>query len=295
MKYTYLIFLLMIAAGTTGQTGNTGIGTTTPGSKLTVNGSLAASYRLETGNTGLIGANDFYVVWNGTSGGTLTLPAAINGPGNYKGRLYFIKNTTTASNLTVAAIGSELIDGAASISLPPGYGVNLVNTGATSGTAWEVVSFMNSSMPQFRTTSAIANSGAITLTGVTPTPALLPGMTLAVNNPTGQSLNYLVNCNIAMDGGLGAPVDAAASMYAHILPALYVDGVATSFQTFIECEPIRSGQEGSSNFIGSINGTVSLTPGNHTIDVRYVVSGFNNMTSLAANQAGSMITATTIY
>lgn len=277
------------------QTGNTGFGTSTPGSKLTINGSLGASYRSETNTTGVIGANDFYVVWNGTGAGTLTLPPAISGTGNYKGRLYFIKNTTASFNLILAANGSELIDGLANVSIPPGYGVNIVNTGATGGTTWEVVSFMNSSIPQFRTTSVIANSGSATLTGATGTAVAFPGMTLSVNNPAGQSLNYLINCNIALDAGLATPVNAAANMYIHIHPVLYVDGAPTIFQTFIEGEPVRGAQEASSNFIGALNGTVSLAPGNHTIEVRYTVSSFANLTTYTMNQAGSVITATTIY
>lgn len=277
------------------QTGNVGIGTTTPGSKLTVNGSFAAFYRAETGTTATIGANDYYVAWNGTAAGTLTLPAAITGNGNFKGRLYFIKNTSSGFNLTLAANGSEQIDGAASISVPPGYSVNLVNTGATSGTTWEVILFSSASIPQFRTSTITSSSGDITLTGVNSTPVLLPGMTLTVNNPTGQSLNYLINVTVAMDGGYATPLDPAVNMFTHILPRIYVDGAATNFVTFIEAEPVRPGNEASSNMIGAFNGNATLSPGNHTIEIRYVCSGFSNMTTCAFNQAGSSLSASTIY
>lgn len=277
------------------QTGNVGIGTTTPGSKLTVNGSFATSYRAEAGTTGTIGANDYYVAWNGPANGTLTLPAAISGAGNFKGRLYFVKNTSTAFNLTLAANGSEQIDGATSISIPPGYAVNLVNTGATSGATWQVVLFSSASIPQFRTSSVISSSGSITLTGIDATPRLMPGMTLNVNNPTGQSLNYLINVTVAMDGGLAAPTDPSVNMFTHILPRIYVDGVASNFVTFIEAEPARVGNEASSNLIGAFNGIATLGPGNHTLEIRYVCSGFSNMTTCAFNQAGSTISASTIY
>lgn len=298
MKRT-ILFLTCIACSTISfaQTGNTGIGTTTPGSKLTVNGSFAASYRSETGTTGTLGANDFYVVWNGASNGTLTLPAAISGNGNYKGRLYYIKNTTSSNNLVLAANGGELIDGAASISIPAGYAVNVVSTGATSGTTWEVVSFMSTTgIQQFRTTSVMVTTGSATITGTTTTPVLLPGMTLTVDNPTGQSLNYLINCNIAYDAGFATPTNAAVNVFVHINPVLFVDGAATPFKTFIEGEPIVTGDNGaSSNFIGSLNGTVSLAPGSHTVEVRYTVTALANVTSYTFNQGGSVITATTIY
>lgn len=299
MRQPLLCLALTIVLGyaSNAQTGNVGIGTNVPGSKLTVNGSFAANYRAETATTGTIGADDYYVVWDGTATGTLTLPAAINGSGNYKGRLYFIKNTTTSNNLTIAASAGEQIDGVNSISIPPGYGVNIVNTGAATGTTWEVVSFMNAtiSVPQFRTTSAMITTGSATITGANSTPVLLPGMTMTVNNPTGQSLNYLINCNIAFDAGAGPQISASVGSYVHISPVLFVDGVTTAFRTFIEAEPVDVDDNGSSNFIGGLNGTVTLTPGSHTIEVRYTVSAFANLTSYSFNQGGSTMTATTIY
>jgi hypothetical protein len=124
------------------QTGNTGIGTYAPGSKLTVNGSFAATYK-NVSASGTVGANDFYVAYNGSSNGTLTLPAAISGAGNFSGRMYHFKNTGTAI-LTVAANGAELIDnqsgaGVASVDVPAGYYAFFINKGVTSGTTWELV------------------------------------------------------------------------------------------------------------------------------------------------------------
>lgn len=125
------------------QTGNTGIGTITPGSKLTVNGSFAATYNNITATTYTLLASDYYLAWNGVSAGTITLPAAISGSGNFSGRVYHIKNTSTSSSLTVAANGSELMDdqsgpGVASITLPAGYYGMFISKGTTSGTTWEV-------------------------------------------------------------------------------------------------------------------------------------------------------------
>lgn len=133
----------LICSDLYGQTGNTGVGTTTPGSKLTVNGSFAATYNNVTATTYTLLASDYYLAWNGSSAGTITLPAAISGSGNFSGRVYHIKNTSTSSSLTVAANGSELMDdqsgpGVTSITLPAGYYGMFISKGTTSGTTWEV-------------------------------------------------------------------------------------------------------------------------------------------------------------
>jgi hypothetical protein len=119
------------------QTGNTGIGTYTPGSTLTVNGSFSAKYKNVIATTYTLLASDYYIAWNGSSAGTVTLPAAISGSGNFIGRVYHIKNTSTSSALRIAADGSELMDdqsgpGVASITLPAGYYGMFISKGTTS-------------------------------------------------------------------------------------------------------------------------------------------------------------------
>jgi hypothetical protein len=135
------------------QTGNTGVGTATPGSKLTVNGSFAATYKNITATIYTLLASDYYLAWNGSSAGNITLPAAISGAGNFGGRIYHIKNTSTSSSLTIAASGSELMDdqssaGVASITLPAGYYGMFISKGTTSGTTWEVA-IVGSSVTSF--------------------------------------------------------------------------------------------------------------------------------------------------
>ena len=125
------------------QSGNTGIGTYTPGSTLTVNGSFAATYKNVTATTYSLLASDYYLAWNGGSSGTVTLPAAVSGSGNFIGRVYHIKNTSTSSGLTITANGSELMDdqsgpGVANITLPAGYYGMFISKGTTSGVTWEV-------------------------------------------------------------------------------------------------------------------------------------------------------------
>ena len=95
-------------------------------------------------------ASDYYLAWNGSAAGTVTLPAALaTGSGNFGGRIYNIKNTSTSSTLTIAAAGAELIDnqsgaGVANLALPPGYYAMIISKGATSGTTWEVAIVGNS-------------------------------------------------------------------------------------------------------------------------------------------------------
>ena len=134
---------LLICSGLCAQTGNAGIGTVSPGSKLTVNGSFAAAYKNITVSTYTLLVSDYYLAWNGSSAGTVKLPAAISGSGNFSGRVYHIKNTSTSNSLTIAANGSELMDdqsgaGVASITLPAGYYAMFISKGTTSGVTWEV-------------------------------------------------------------------------------------------------------------------------------------------------------------
>lgn len=155
MKNVFISALVagLCCSGLNAQTGNVGVNTPTPSSSLTVNGSFAASYKIVT-TSGAIGAADYYVAYDGAGNGTLTLPAAVSGVGNFIGRTYHFKNTGNAT-LSIAANGTELIDnqngtgvGVSSMNVPPGYYAFLVSKGTTSGTTWELVLLSSSnSMP----------------------------------------------------------------------------------------------------------------------------------------------------
>ncbi|AKK71982.1 hypothetical protein OK18_04445 [Chryseobacterium gallinarum] len=150
-KSLFFVALLAGVYGINAQTGNVGINTPSPASTLTVNGSFAATYKTVTAS-GTVGADDYYMAYNGTGIGTLTLPAAVSGAGNFAGRTYHFKNTGPGI-LTIAASGGELIDnqngpGVSSIDIPSGYYAFLVSKGTLSGTTWELVLFSSSnSMP----------------------------------------------------------------------------------------------------------------------------------------------------
>ncbi|MDG4651453.1 complement C1q domain-containing protein [Chryseobacterium arthrosphaerae] len=122
------------------QMGNVGIGTTSPGSKITVNGSFAAAYGNITANTYNISENDFYVSWAGTADGTVTLPDSTTGL-DRKGRTYYVKNTSQMYILTIDANGTELIDNAQNVPLLPGESALLVKTddNTAGGTTYQLV------------------------------------------------------------------------------------------------------------------------------------------------------------
>ncbi|ANF49639.1 hypothetical protein A0O34_03360 [Chryseobacterium glaciei] len=164
-----LIFLLLAILNCvliSAQAGNVGVNTPNPGSKFTVNGSFAAAYS-SVATSGPVGADDYYIAYSSGSNGTLTLPAAINGLGNFIGRTYHFKNTGTA-NFSVAANGSELIDnqsgaGVASINVPPGYYAFFISKGLTTGTTWELILLSSSdSLPAAASTYAFSTVSTTT-------------------------------------------------------------------------------------------------------------------------------------
>lgn len=144
MKHKFIPFVIVIFCATITTAQNVGVGTNAPGSKFTVSGSLGVGYNniaaTGTAPANTPGASDYYILYNGTFS-TMTLPAAVSGAGNFIGRIYVIRNNYTAA-LTIAASTtlSEKIDGAASITLQPGYTVELISTGATTSgsTTWNV-------------------------------------------------------------------------------------------------------------------------------------------------------------
>ena len=148
--------------------GYLGIATTAPGSTLTDAGSFAAAYNNQTGTTYTLTGSDYFVTYTGSTVSTFTLPAALaSGSGNYIGREYIIKNASASSTLTISASTglSEKIDGVASITVQPGYTVELISTGlaASGNTTWNIKNISQSATAstdwiQANTSSTAASS-----------------------------------------------------------------------------------------------------------------------------------------
>jgi hypothetical protein len=139
MKKIFLIPILALVTVTFSFAQTVGINTTSPGSTLSVNGSLGAAYNSVTAAYSLT-ETDYFVVYNGSSAATFTLPAALAaGSGNFKGRVYKIKNNSS-SELTIDPAGTEQISNVALIKISQGTTLELISTGLTSGNTWEAVS-----------------------------------------------------------------------------------------------------------------------------------------------------------
>ena len=159
------ITLMPGTAVSTGLPGYVGVNTTTPGNTLTDNGSFGAAYNSVASSASVYtaAATDYYIIYNGTAT-TLNLPAALaSGSGNYKGRVYIIRNAYTA-NVSITANGSELIDGAATFVLQPGYTVTLISTGAVAGanTTWSVANLAGAAISSGDWTQAATSTTAAT-------------------------------------------------------------------------------------------------------------------------------------
>ncbi len=98
------------------NSGKVGVGTTTPVSKLDINGSL--SYKVVNINTNYTAADETILIADASSGNiTITLPAA----SSVDGRTYTIKKSTAANQVIVDGNGGETIDGAATKTLSAQY------------------------------------------------------------------------------------------------------------------------------------------------------------------------------
>ncbi|WP_300687508.1 hypothetical protein [Chryseobacterium sp.] len=121
------------------QAGNVGVNTANPGSTMDINGSLAANYKAVTTSYNLT-SSDFHISYGGTADTVFSLPVSISGDGNFKGRIYRIKNNSNFK-ITVNAAAPETINGNISISVPANQSVELVSTGLSgANSTWEILS-----------------------------------------------------------------------------------------------------------------------------------------------------------
>ncbi|MEI3790814.1 MULTISPECIES: hypothetical protein [unclassified Chryseobacterium] len=168
------------------QSGNVGINTPNPGSTMDVNGSIAAHYLAVTAAVYNLNSSDFHVSYNGTANAVFNLPAAISGVGNFKGRMYTVKNNTNFT-ITVNSAAPETINGSASITVPANQSVQLINTGLTGAAdTWEIT-IANSAITA---SNGLSMSGTDVKLGGTlsqPTNIATAGNNLSVNG-TGKVL-----------------------------------------------------------------------------------------------------------
>lgn len=243
-----------------------GINTKTPGSTLTVNGSLASDYKIVTSDTTL-GIMDYYVAYNGSVAGTITLPAAAAvGAGNFKGRIYQIKNTSNAV-LTVKANGSELIDGntdVSSIVVPIGYYIELISKGTTSGSTWELSMLVSSTISSI---TPISNSFSIAK-GTTPSgsaifnvndlgSSIVPGSSSTFNLVTAKPL--FINFALGIDD-----FTTVAAAYPYFRCEVFLDNAPTGIFQIVQ-------QQGVGNQLQfNVSGVLNVSAGNHNIDARLI-------------------------
>ncbi|MDQ1803180.1 hypothetical protein RAH57_04225 [Chryseobacterium sp. CKR4-1] len=140
MSKNFIPLVLFLSTITFAQTGNVGINTVTPGSTLDINGSVAASYKTVNTASYSLTATDFHVSYNGSTNTTFSLPPAINGTGNFKGRMYRIANNSNFT-ITISSALPETINGNTNILILPNQSAQLISTGLTgANSTWESIS-----------------------------------------------------------------------------------------------------------------------------------------------------------
>ena len=263
-KYFILLFLFASATGSFAQNTaiNTGINTKNPGSRLTVNGSVAGDYKIITGNA-VLGYTDYYTAYNGNADAMLHLPPA--GWGSLKGRVYSIKNTSNYM-LTVIAPAQETIYGTAnmsSVTVPPGYYAKLVSRGTVTGSTWELLAIMDSKVTSVTVKKALdyaygmeresSNISAFTLSDINPT--LIPESQTMFTMPVADIIFLNVAVGLA---DLTSPKVFSKSPYYRC--DLVINGIVVShlFQ-------IAQQQYVGSSLQFNISGAYYLSAGSHSI------------------------------
>ncbi len=129
-----------------------GINTTIPNSTLVVEGSLETAYKQISTTTYNMTASDYYITYNGTSSGFITLPyIETNSSKKFTGRIYKIKNISS-STLYLTGSGSDELRPSntttKSFNIPPGSYVEVIcNSNASGGATWDISFIGSYSLP----------------------------------------------------------------------------------------------------------------------------------------------------
>lgn len=180
---TFLVIIPVLLAFTV--TAQVGIGTTTPTSTLDVRGSLSLNYRTFSSSS-TAASTDNTLIYTGSSAATLTLPDA----SGCAGRMYSIKNNSTASPvpvLTIATSSSQTIDGNSTWLLnDPKELITVVSDGAN----WNIA---GSGVTKSRNNYVLVQSAADLPTPVSGVITLAAGTTYEINGTI--TLTSKINLN----------------------------------------------------------------------------------------------------
>ncbi len=127
------------------QMANVGIKTNTPGSTLSVNGSLGTNYNTITGNYTILN-DDYYISYEGTVNANISLPIGASGTCKCEGRTYVLTNPSNYI-LTLKPSSGEKVSGSDSLTIEPNQTLTIVNRNVTSGNTWKIFSFVSSNKP----------------------------------------------------------------------------------------------------------------------------------------------------
>src|ERR1043165_9840024 len=207
-KLTLPIFVMLIAAAAFAQSGNIGVATTTPNSKLHIDGSLAIGYRTVDSSSAL-SVSDFALEFQGFTVDSVTLPDATA----CKGRMYMVKNTTThvGEQARVVTVLGQTIDGNPTFIIDLGRSITFISDGAN----WQIftekgiVGATGPTGPTGATGPGVGATGPTGDTGPTgPTGAV--GATGANGNDGADGTNGADGADGA-SGATGAKVDTGAT------------------------------------------------------------------------------------